>query len=54
VKQIIDELIGGNPSLWASSEHNHLVINLISFRGLMPSEDRDLDIIVSIVKGALK
>jgi len=54
VDGIVKELIAGNPSIWASAERNHLVINVTSFRGLMLAEERDTKTIIERVSKALR
>ncbi|MCW4049077.1 MAG: PLP-dependent transferase [Candidatus Bathyarchaeota archaeon] len=53
VDKIVKTLMKGDPSIWASSEGNHLVINITSFRGLMLTEDKDTDTIIERVREAI-
>jgi L-seryl-tRNA(Ser) seleniumtransferase len=53
VSILIKRLMEGDPVLWASSQGNHLVINITSFRGLMLAEDRDTEIIIDSIRKLL-
>jgi len=53
VDGVVKELMAGDPSIWASAENNHLVINITSFRGLMLAEDDDTETIIRRVSEAL-
>jgi len=54
VDDIVKELMAGDPSIWASVEGNHLVINITSFRGLMLADDKDTETIMERVLEALR
>ncbi|MGD2200963.1 MAG: aminotransferase class V-fold PLP-dependent enzyme, partial [Candidatus Bathyarchaeota archaeon] len=54
VEEIVSALIAGDPAIWASTQGNHLVINITSFRGLMLADDRDTPIIAEKIKIALR
>ncbi len=54
VDDIVKELMAGDPSIWASAEENHLVIEFTSFRGLMLADDGDTATIMSRVSEALR
>ena len=54
VDGIVKTLMAGDPSIWASAEANHLVVNITSFRGLMLVEDRDTETIMERVSEALR
>ena len=47
VDEIVEELMSGDPSIWASAEENNLVINITSFRGLMLADDCDTETIMA-------
>ncbi len=54
VDDIVKELMAGDPSIWASAEGNHLVVNITSFRGLMLAEEKDTETIMERVSEALR
>ena len=54
VDGMVKALMAGDPSIWASAEGNHLVVNITSFRGLMLAEDRDTETIMERVSEALR
>jgi seryl-tRNA(Sec) selenium transferase len=51
--EIVIKLMNGNPSIWASSQGNHLVINITSFRGLMLADESDTGLIIERIKSIL-
>jgi selenocysteine lyase/cysteine desulfurase len=53
VDGMVKALMDGAPSIWASAEGNHLVVNITSFMGLMLAEDRDTETIMERVSEAL-
>jgi D-glucosaminate-6-phosphate ammonia-lyase len=54
VDNIVKELMAGDPSIWASAEENHLVINITSFRGLMLTDEAETATIIERVSRALR
>jgi D-glucosaminate-6-phosphate ammonia-lyase len=54
VDNMVKELMAGDPSIWASAEENHLVINITSFRGLMLTDEADTATIIERVSRALR
>ncbi|MBN2334058.1 hypothetical protein JXL21_00765, partial [Candidatus Bathyarchaeota archaeon] len=54
VDEVVKTLMAGDPSIWASAEGTHLVINVTSFRGLMLAEERDTETIIGRVSEALR
>ncbi|MCK4581756.1 hypothetical protein KAU18_00440, partial [Candidatus Bathyarchaeota archaeon] len=54
VDGMVKMLMAGDPSIWASAEGNHLVVNITSFRGLMLAEDKDTETIMERVSEALR
>lgn len=52
-EEIVKELMDHDPAIWASSQGNHLIINITSFRGLMLFSDEDTVIIAKRIRNIL-
>jgi hypothetical protein len=54
VNNIVKILMRKEPSIWVSSESNHLIVNLTSFRGLMLARDEDTPVVIDSISQELK